>query len=300
MGSPVSETDRYQGPTGRMELRHRRQIGRRYAIGTHEVSVAQFKAFRLDHQFDRTKAKEEDSPANMITWYDAAAYCNWLSDQEGLPRDQWCYDPEQAFEEGMTLLPDYLQRTGYRLPSEAEWEYACRMGTTMARYFGETETLLGEYGWYTETSGDKWMLPVGSLRPNRAGLFDMQGNVVEWCQDTAFYFDTVSGGMAGKEQMGKTDNPGSRVLRGGSFNNNASNVRSANRNINQPDNRNNNNGFRVSSTLPCRNSSGGPVSTIHQRSVPGCKVHRRPVSGGGSSHWRIAARPNEKPIRRVW
>ena len=91
-----------------------------------------------------------------------------------------------------------------------------------------------------------------------------------------------------------------RVLRGGSFNNNASNVRSANRNTNQPDNRNNNNGFRVSSTLPCRNSSGCPVSTVHQRSVPGCKVHRRPVSGRRSSHWRIAVRPNEKPIRRVW
>jgi formylglycine-generating enzyme required for sulfatase activity len=56
-----------------MELRHRRQIGRRYAIGTHEVSVAQFKAFRLDHQLDCTKAREADSPANMITWYDAAA-----------------------------------------------------------------------------------------------------------------------------------------------------------------------------------------------------------------------------------
>ena len=121
MGSPVSEADRFQGPTGKDEIRHRRQIGRQLAFGTHEVTVAQFKAFRRDHQFDRTKAREEDSPANMITWYDAAAYCNWLSDQEGIPRDQWCYDPEQAFAEGMTLLPDYLQRTGYRLPSEAEW-----------------------------------------------------------------------------------------------------------------------------------------------------------------------------------
>jgi len=86
----------------------------------------------------------------------------------------------------MSLLPDYLQRTGYRLPSEAEWEFACRAGTTTAPYFGETETLLGEYGWYTKTSGDKWMLPVGTLRPNGAGLFDMQGNVMEWCQNTGF------------------------------------------------------------------------------------------------------------------
>jgi formylglycine-generating enzyme required for sulfatase activity/tetratricopeptide (TPR) repeat protein len=250
MGSPVSETDRYQGPTGRMELRHRRRIGRQFAIGTHEVTVVQFEAFRHDHQFDRTKAREEDSPANMITWYDAAAYCNWLSNQEGIPRDQWCYDPDQAFEEGMTLLPDYLQRTGYRLPSEAEWEYACRMGTTTARYFGETETLLGEYAWYTKTSGDKWMLPVGTLRPNGAGLFDMQGNVLEWCQDSAMLYGTDLAMMRDIEQTGKLSNSDSRVLRGGSFNTFAVNVRSATRHSDLPVYRVNDFGFRVARTYP--------------------------------------------------
>jgi len=244
MGSPVSEAERYGGPTGTYDIRHRRRIGRNFAIGTHEITVAQFQAFRKQHDFDRTKARELDAPANVITWYDAAAYCNWLSDQEGIPREHWCYDPDQPFQEGMSLVPDYLQRTGYRLPSEAEWEYACRASTTTARYFGETETLLGEYGWYTKTSGDKWMLPVGTLRPNGAGLFDMQGNVTEWCQDQALLFDTDSEWMGDKEQTGKIGNSQSRVLRGGSFINSAANVRSANRNNNQPDNRNNNNGFR--------------------------------------------------------
>lgn len=250
MGSPVSETDRFLGPTGNSEIRHRRKIGRRFAIGTHEVTVAQFKAFRRDHQFDRAKAREEDSPANFLTWYDAAAYCNWLSDQEGLPRDQWCYDPEQAFEEGMTLLPDYLQRTGYRLPSEAEWEYACRMGTTTARYFGETETLLGEYAWYVKTSGEKWMLPVGTLRPNGAGLFDMQGNVVEWCQDSVISYGTDRAMMSDIEQTGKLSDSGSYVLRGGSFIVFAAKVRAAFRNTIRPYIRNNTYGLRVARTYP--------------------------------------------------
>ena len=79
------------------------------------------------------------APANIVTWYDAAAYCNWLSEQEGIPKTQWCYDPDQKFAEGMKLPADYLSRTGYRLPSEAEWEFACRAGTISSRYYGHTE-----------------------------------------------------------------------------------------------------------------------------------------------------------------
>lgn len=73
----------------------------------------------------------------------------------------------------MTLPWEYLKRTGYRLPTEAEWEYACRAGSSTARHFGETELLLGQYAWYQRNSGDKRMLAVGSLKPNDAGLFDM-------------------------------------------------------------------------------------------------------------------------------
>ena len=253
MGSPVSEAERYQGSTGKNEIRHRRRIGRQFAIGTHEITVSQFRAFRSDHQFDRTKAREEDSPANMITWYEAAAYCNWLSKEEGIPPEEWCYDPDQEFVEGMALVPNYLQRTGYRLPSEAEWENACRAGTTTARYFGETETLLGEYASYTKTSGDKWMLPVGTLRPNGAGLFDMQGNVLEWCQDAPLLYDTDLAGMGDKEQTGelsKLSNSQSRVLRGGSFFRFAASVRSAFRYRYQPDVRNNDYGIRAARTYP--------------------------------------------------
>ena len=149
----------------------------------------------------------------------------------------------------MPLVPDYLQRTGYRLLSEAEWEYACRAGTTTSRYFGESETLLGEYAWYTKTSGDKWMLPVGSLRPNGFGLFDMQGNVLEWCQDAPLVYDTELARMGDKEQVGKLSNSGIRVLRGGSFFYNSSNVRSAYRYSLQPVFRYYFFGFRVGRTL---------------------------------------------------
>jgi formylglycine-generating enzyme required for sulfatase activity len=250
MGSPVSEVDRTQGPTGKNEIRHRRHIGRRFAIGMHEITVAQFRAFRSEHQFDRKKSRDEDSPANMISWYDAAAYCNWLSKEEGIPPEQWCYDPDHEFADGMPLVADYLQRTGYRLPSEAEWEYACRAGTITARYFGETETLLGEYGCYTKTSGDKWMHSVGTLRPNAAGLFDMHGNVLEWCQDALLLYPTDIAKMGDREQTGTLSDSERRVLRGGSFIDRAADVRSAIRNDLQPFVGYYGIGFRVARTYP--------------------------------------------------
>ena len=119
-----------------------------------------------------------------VSWYGAAAYCNWLSEQEGLPKDQWCYLPNEdgAYAEGMTIPADVLQRTGYRLPTEAEWEYACRAGAITSRYYGVSTDLLGKYAWYQANSQEHaW--PCGSLLPNDLGLFDMLGNVFEWVQD---------------------------------------------------------------------------------------------------------------------
>ena len=249
MGSPVTEAERAGGPTGLNEIRHRRLIGRRFAIASHEVTVAQFERFRSDHDFNRIYSREADAPANLINWYDAAAFCNWLSEEEKIPRDQWCYDPDQDFAEGMTLPRDYLERKGYRLPTEAEWEYACRAGSTTARHFGETELLLGQYAWYTKNSGDQWMLPVGSLKPNDAGLFDLLGNVMEWCDDRAVFYQKDRESSLDLGRPGKLDNANSRVLRGGSFTNLASVVRSALRNSNRPDYRYDNLGFRPARTF---------------------------------------------------
>ncbi len=150
----------------------------------------------------------------------------------------------------MTLLPDYLQRTGYRLPTEAEWEYACRAGSTTARYFGESEQLLGQYAWYSKKSADKWMLPVGSLKPNDNGLFDMQGNALEWCQDRALFYKKNDGLIGDSESLDELNDSQGRVLRGGSFYNTARPARSANRNNYLPFNRAFYNGFRAARTYP--------------------------------------------------
>src|SRR5262249_33992463 len=187
MGSPRTDAEREGGGAGRLETLHKRRIGRTFAIATREVTLAQFLRFRKDHQPDREFVPSVDCPVNMVTWYDAAAYCNWLSEREGLPRDQWCYEPNDRgeFADGMRLVPNFLERTGYRLPTEAEWETACRSESRSHRYYGQTDDLLGRYAWYTKYSLDRWMLPVGSLKPNDLGLFDMQGNATEWTLDAA-------------------------------------------------------------------------------------------------------------------
>jgi formylglycine-generating enzyme required for sulfatase activity len=157
----------------------------------------------------------------------AAAYCNWLSEQEGIPKEQWCYErnKEGKFAEGMKLAPDYLKRTGYRLPTEAEWEYACRAGAVTSRYYGESEELLGKYGWYV-SNADNRSWPVGSKKPNDLGLFDMHGNVWMWCQDRMKDYGLGQGVIDDNEDSLLVD-ARERVLRGGAIVVRASLVRSA-------------------------------------------------------------------------
>ena len=168
-------------------------------------------------------------PMNRTSWYDAAAYCNRLSELEGLDKGQWCYEPnpEGKYAEGMKIVPDVLERTGYRLPTEAEWEYACRAGATTSRYYGESLDLLGHYAWYQQNSNNRaW--PCGKVKPNDLGLFDMLGNVYEWCQDEySAYSSAQPPPVIDNTSISLFVNSNARLARGGAFSDHPALVRSA-------------------------------------------------------------------------
>jgi len=139
-----------------------------------------------------------DVPVRRVRWTAAKAYCAWKTQRE---------------------------RVTYRLPTEAEWEYACRAGSTGAYCFGDDDTTFGEYAWYAENS-EGVTHDVGTKKPNAWGLYDMHGNVWEWCSDhyVDSYEQTPRDGSAYKIQSEK-----GRVLRGGSWNGSVENSRSTSR-----------------------------------------------------------------------
>jgi formylglycine-generating enzyme required for sulfatase activity len=220
LGSPGFEPGRNAA-----EELHTRRVTRTFAIGTKEVTVGQLLRFRQDVRYGHDRETDPDAPGCRLSWYEAAMYCRWLSEREGVPPDQMCYPPvpeiAHAMERRQPLrLPgDWLSRTGYRLPTEAEWEYACRAGASTPRFYGVFEpAMLDRYAWSARNSDDR-PHPAGRRKPNDLGLFDVYGNALEWCHDPMRSYPR---GVADRPREDRGGVPvvaadDLRVIRGGSF-----------------------------------------------------------------------------------
>jgi formylglycine-generating enzyme required for sulfatase activity len=184
-----------------------------FLMDRHEVTQAEFEKLGQIEAFSNpSHFQAADLPVEQVTWPQAARFCNARSRVEKLTP---CYNED-------TGECDF-DANGYRLPTEAEWEYACRAGTSSAYSFGDETRRLADFAWFADNSGQKTH-PTGLKKPNLWGLFDMHGNVAEWCQDlySPSYYQT----SAEKAPHGPDDGK-EYVLRGGSWKSPADASRSA-------------------------------------------------------------------------
>jgi len=214
MGSPDSDVS---NPTAfaNETPAHHVTISQPFYLGQYQVTQAQWKALMGNNPSQFTS--NPDRPVDSVSWDDVQMFIKQLNEREGLL---------------------------YRLPTEAEWEYAARAGTTTAYCFGDDRRRLGEYAWYKENAGAQTH-PVGTQQPNAWGLYDMHGNVWEWVQD--WYGDYAPEPVT--DPQGPTS--GSfRVFRGGSWNLVAWCCRSAFRHFDARGIRYGDLGFRLLRTAP--------------------------------------------------
>jgi formylglycine-generating enzyme required for sulfatase activity len=224
MGSPADEPGRDDD-----ETQHEVTLTRAFLLGRVEVTQSLWQEVM---GVNPAKIKGEQNPVEMVNWFDCVEFCNRLSEREGL---------SPAY----TITPDTVvwdrEADGYRLPTEAEWEYACRAGSTTP-HFGDLE----EMAIFALNSGRKTR-PVGGREPNAWGFHDMHGNVWEWTwnrwdgdYDTGESIDPV-----GPEGAGLY-----RVKRGGSWHRNPRDLRSASRATDPPTSRRNALGLRLARWAP--------------------------------------------------
>jgi serine/threonine protein kinase/formylglycine-generating enzyme required for sulfatase activity len=254
-GSPSWEKDR---PTDlRSEMQQWMADLPVFYLSATEVTIAQFDLFLSDPavkelyregQFRTDRfAPTTDCPRNGVTWLDAARFCQWLSLQAGIPDEQACYPGIlKKFKESPPPTPDVLRRRGYHLPLETQWEYAARGDFCTARYFGSDPRLLPHTAWVRTNANDQTQ-PVGLLCPNALGLFDMLGNVNEWCHEDSDAYRTVGDfhqSDARRVPDRYTGPQDLRVTRGGHFESPPRELRSADRGQATPTNNRYTLGFR--------------------------------------------------------
>ncbi|WP_099468967.1 formylglycine-generating enzyme family protein [Konateibacter massiliensis] len=203
MGSYEGEGDEDE------QSRHKVTITEAFYIGKYEVTQKQWNLVMGDNpsHFEGT-----DNPVDTVSWTDSVAFTEKLSE---------------------------LAQRNITLPTEAQWEYACRSGSDTKWFFGASEESAGEYGWI-DSNAQGTTHPVGLKKPNPWGVYDMYGNVQEWCLD--WYADSYSG-TASKDPQGAKDGA-SRIIRGGGWGDFPDNARSAYRNASGEEIENDGIGFR--------------------------------------------------------
>ena len=259
------------------------RITKPFGLSTHEVTRGQFRRF-VEETGYKTEAEQDGKggyglvegthvqdprfawnahpgfsqtdghPVVNVSWNDATAFCKWLSEKQGVE---------------------------YHLPTEAQWEYACRAGTTSSWHCGNSETTLGEYAWFGANSDDKTH-PVRELKPNAWGLYDMHGNVWEWCADwwaVDYYEQSPT-----NDPTGPSEGSG-RVYRGAHFEYLGWNCRSAHRNVHSPNSRAAYLGFRLASVLvdempaTTPEAAGGPKeaqpATAHADAASAAEIEKQ-------------------------